>query len=904
MAKASPLRSSFNAGEFSILVEGRVDLDRYPASMRACKNGITAPQGPFLSRSGTYFVTECYDSGKQSALVPFVFSDEQALMLEFCDERIRYVLEAGLQAYTPVAVTEIVQLNPLIVTAAGLGAAVGDEIALTGLLAETNLNGVAVAVTNVSTDDYTLDFDATGILTLGAITAEANRLYHIVSPYDHEDVHSIRAVQSVDVIYLFCPGYRPRRLSRYDTYDWRMATLQFDSGPFMDEIPKLGTLTVSATGSPIGSGTPGESGHNGANAVANAFDTDRNTFWESNTDQTGYIEYDFGTDVVIDGYVIYPARSNTDTTYASLDFAPGDWTFLGWDGSDWVTLDNQYGYVLYDNGRSVFFKVNNTTGYSKYRLNITACTRNGTLKPRVARLEMREAVEKNVTVTLSGVYDNFNGGAGFKATDVDRLLRVKASDQQYRLLKIKTFTDANEVVATLLDEPFPDTSAILNWQPGYWSDTTGWPTCGAFFEDRLWVSGVYSVPDLIAGSRTGAYEDFAQRSPINEVLDDSAIVVRLNSRKMASVRWLESDERGLLIGTGTNEWVLSASNPESGISGRNIKARSSSARGSANIDPVKVDRQVLYVQTSRRTVREMAYVFEADGYKSPSMSLFASHLGVPRLAQMCYTGEPHSIAWFRRDDGSVVGLTYNREENVIGWHRHDFGGIVESIATIPSATDLQDTLWLVIKRNLGTDEEPVYKRYIERLMRFWDFDSDVQNAHMVDCGVKYEDETEFTELYGLQHLEGLHVHGLQDGIPFEADVVDGMITLPRGPAKKVVVGLPYESFGEISRMEAGAADGTAQGKMKRTNNVSLLLWDSAYGEIGVFDEQAKDYKWQDIEYPEAYDELQPIVLQTEMVGPFNVAPGYQKRGTLAFRRTLPLPFNVISIMPQLHTQDR
>jgi hypothetical protein len=68
----------------------------------------------------------------------------------------------------------------------------------------------------------------------------------------------------------------------------------------------------------------------------------------------------------------------------------------------------------------------------------------------------------------------------------------------------------------------------------------------------------------------------------------------------------------------------------------------------------------------------------------------------------------------RREDGTVVGLTYNRDEGVVGWHRHDFGGYVESIAVLPQADGLQDALWLVVRRTINGVE----RRFVERLTRF------------------------------------------------------------------------------------------------------------------------------------------------------------------------------------------
>jgi hypothetical protein len=380
------------------------------------------------------------------------------------------------------------------------------------------------------------------------------------------------------------------------------------------------------------------------------------------------------------------------------------------------------------------------------------------------------------------------------------------------------------------------------------------------------------------------------------VADDNAVTATLNSKRLSRVAWLATDERGLLVGTGSGEWVINSGERDGVITARSIKARNSTMRGSAPVEPVKVDRQILYVQRSKRTVREFTYVFEADGYKSPSMSLFASHIGVPKFEELDYAAEPHSIVWTRRGDGSVAGLTYNREENVVGWHVQDFG-TVESIAVMPSPSGDQDTLWLQIARTIDGQQ----RRYIEKLTRFWDFDMGVDDAHFVDCGLRY-DGAPVSRVYGLKHLEGKTVVGVADGgiIP-ETVVVDGAIDLPAA-ASTIVVGLPFDAIGATNRIEAGAADGTAQGKIKRIHSAKVRLWKTGGGFIGSKDQ------WDKLEGVTARDDdnltTDPVPLidgDREVEWP----EGYEGDAIVVFKRpgNIPLPFNVIAIMPQMVTQD-
>jgi hypothetical protein len=273
---------------------------------------------------------------------------------------------------------------------------------------------------------------------------------------------------------------------------------------------------------------------------------------------------------------------------------------------------------------------------------------------------------------------------------------------------------------------------------------------------------------------------------------------------------------------------------------------------------------------------------------------------VPNFAQIVYAPEPHNLAWIRRTDGSMVGLTYNREENVIGWHRHDYGGEVESICTTLSPGDKQDALWLVIKRTINGEDV----RFIERLEHFWDFGTDISDAYYVDCGLVYNGAAT-DKIYGFGHLAGDTVDGLVNGIPYFGMEVseNGVVTMPLDDVTSFVGGKSYTISGEISRIEGGSQNGTSQGKRKRIGNIVAHLWDSYYGEIGTLNEDTQEVVWSDIRYDEPLDQLEPIALQTGMFGPMTEDAGFCRGGTIYFRQTSMLPFNLISLMPTMETQE-
>jgi len=89
MAQTVSSYVSMNGGELSPEVQGRVDLSKYQTGLALCENFIVHAEGGAHRRPGTRYISGSYDSTRKSRLVPFVFSREQAYMLEFSHNRIR-----------------------------------------------------------------------------------------------------------------------------------------------------------------------------------------------------------------------------------------------------------------------------------------------------------------------------------------------------------------------------------------------------------------------------------------------------------------------------------------------------------------------------------------------------------------------------------------------------------------------------------------------------------------------------------------------------------------------------------------------------------------------------------------------------------------------------------------------
>lgn len=95
MPRASTIRSTFNAGELSPLMDGRVDVAKYNNGARIVENFIPSVQGPAVRRPGFRYVTEVKTSSQQTWLAKFEFNNTQSFILEFGNYYLRFCTNHG-----------------------------------------------------------------------------------------------------------------------------------------------------------------------------------------------------------------------------------------------------------------------------------------------------------------------------------------------------------------------------------------------------------------------------------------------------------------------------------------------------------------------------------------------------------------------------------------------------------------------------------------------------------------------------------------------------------------------------------------------------------------------------------------------------------------------------------------
>lgn len=90
MPNVRSLARSFNAGEITPEMYGRIDDPKFQTGLALCRNMIVTPHGPVFNRPGTAFVREVKDSVRRARLLPFAYSTDQTMILEFGHLYVRF----------------------------------------------------------------------------------------------------------------------------------------------------------------------------------------------------------------------------------------------------------------------------------------------------------------------------------------------------------------------------------------------------------------------------------------------------------------------------------------------------------------------------------------------------------------------------------------------------------------------------------------------------------------------------------------------------------------------------------------------------------------------------------------------------------------------------------------------
>lgn len=380
-----------------------------------------------------------------------------------------------------------------------------------------------------------------------------------------------------------------------------------------------------------------------------------------------------------------------------------------------------------------------------------------------------------ITVTANAV-TGINDDAGFRATDVGRLIRWEDGSNDWTYLQITEFTDTTHVKADILGPNASGTGATEDWRLGKYNDVDGWPSVVGFVQQRLGFAATTKYPQTFWLSKSADIENFQDEDKDGDVQDDSAIDFQFAALQVNTIRWLASRKKPI-IGTQGGNWTLRSDGAV--LTPTDISADFEVSGGCARVQPLEVRNRLVFAQAQTRKLLEFADVLQdngVQGFDSFDLTILNDRVLTGGTTQLAYQQEPDSIIYATRNDGQMPTLTYQPEQSVIGWSRQIHGGtfeggdaVIESVATIPGqdgSGQFKDSsgrseVWVAVKQTINGSTV----RHIECMEKLFNADEDLQEeAFYVDSGSTLDDPKTIT---GITKAKPAVVtatgHGFSDG---------------------------------------------------------------------------------------------------------------------------------------------
>ena len=814
------LLRSFAGGEIAPELAGRIDLTKWQTGLALARNFLTLPHGPATRRPGLKFINEAKDSTRPVRLIPFAFSASQTAVLEFGHQYIRFHIGGGTLLESSKAISSIA--GSTVNTTASHGYSTGDWV---------YIGSRYLKATVVDADTFTVaDLWGAAVTPTGATCA---RVYTLTTTYDSADLFEIKFAQSSDVITLTHPDYPAKELKRLGATNWTLTDISF--------VPSTDSPTDLAVTATIAE--------------------------NKNLTASKYVLTSVDDDGVTETLACDPVSANNNLTLA------GNYNTL-----TWSAVAGKSRYNAYKLRGGIY-------GYiGQARPNAGATTKT------ITNIDRPGAGDKTVTVTATAHGFNDNDLVLIAATGVTSLNGAWI----ITVTGVNTFTYESTTDAT--SSAVTGTASIPELQiidDNVLADTTqsppediialnagadDYPSATTYHEQRRWFAGTTNKPQVIWATRTATDANLTSSIPSR---DADGMELRIAAAQNNQIRHLVPLSDMIALTAGGEFRIFSDSAPAITPSSVSIKPQGYS--GASDVQPVVTYGSLLYVQAQGSRVRELAYNWEVNSYRTVDLSIMAPHrFNGYTINQLAFSRAPDPTMWAVRSDGTLLALTYVPDQQVYGWHAHDTaGGAFESVCVVAEGNE--DVMYALVRRAVNGRSV----RYIERLSERTF--TQLEDAYFVDSGLTYEGAPVST-ISGLYHLEGQTVDILADGaVDARQAVTGGSISLTTA-ASKVHVGLPMTSDMTTLPLAMEGAPAAGQGTLKNVNKVHLRVAQSSLVKAGPTFDKLREYPARAVSDPYGSP---PALRNGELT--VSVDGSWNRDASICVRQDAPLPLTVLSM---------
>lgn len=794
----------FNRGEIDQRALAREDVKRINQSASSMVNFIPSRLGNMIYRPGDEYIADL-NSSYDHRLIPFIAATDDVALLDFYNDKVEFIVNDTRIATTAVtsaivngeftadisgwtdASTGVGEITPntnfsgsLSFHSDGSATAIGYQtISPTEVEVEHFLRisihwgpiTVKIGTSGVSSFDifngelkpgeHVLTFTPSSNIT---ITFESSKKYSclvssvafdgaspslsIDTPMSDSTLDSLRFSQSVDVIFCAFNGGRPFQIEHRGDKSWSVVDLRPDDGPF--NVINTSNITLSATsitGNVVLTSSRDFFNSNHINQLFKMISSGQNVLSTVSVD-TGAGTNSIRVTGVSSARVLAVVVTGIATTATvTLQRSADDAT---WDDVETYTVNTNKSF---DDGfdNSIFY----------YRLYVKSGD-NGT--------------PDDIVLSL-----NYASGS------ITGIVRVHGSSSA---------TSAFGVILTDLGS----TDETLDWYEGSWSDNNVFPSSVEISEGRLWLGS----NERIWGSVSDSYYSFDRG-----IEGNSASILRtIGFGPVDPIKWIKSAGQ-LILGTSGDELVLRSSSFGEILSQNNANVRSGSTQGSANVEPIKIDNTIYFVQRSGIKLYSIDNSTVRDAFTTIDANMVNQAVCAAGVHRMAVTRQPETRIYVALDDGNMAVYTVDMSEEVAGWSRLTMSGDIKDVVVLPGADE--DRVYLVVKRGSNT--------YLEKMAKFKDAEGG-NASETFDSFLRFTSPG--TTITGLSHLEGYTVGVWADGQDRGTyTVASGQITVASAWTN-VIVGIPYVAD-YVSNKISGYEKRTVLTERKRIVDTGIVL---------------------------------------------------------------------------------
>lgn len=275
-----------------------------------------------------------------------------------------------------------------------------------------------------------------------------------------------------------------------------------------------------------------------------------------------------------------------------------------------------------------------------------------------------------------------------------------------------------------------------------------------FNEGRLY----FALDDKLYGSKSvvdgqDMYANFTQS--ITAIPTDAIeFTVSISSDKVDLFKWLKVSNEVFYAGMENLIAIVQGNTSDDPIAGDSIRLRSSEDRGSSDVAPIEDGNDIIFVDSTGKTISAFKFDIVSDGKRSTKLTLLNEHFFTATIKKITFQRGTPDIVWVLLTNGRLLGFIYNSAENITGWFEYvdGKGSLYSDVSALPISNG-SDRLWTTVARSDGSDGFEDQIEQLELQSSFFKFEDFYTND-------KDEDLRKWRNAVYEQQKHNVHMHSM------------------------------------------------------------------------------------------------------------------------------------------------